>query len=270
MFFSDYPIIGLEKDLPLYLLNMGLQHCQDHIIRKEGYPSPQFLYCTKGSGTLLLDGKAYQIPAYTGIFLPANYPHEYYANEEIWDIHWVVPEGFALFSLLNHFNLTKPTIFKLVDISKLNNLFHAMHETLRTDSLYGNYSASGYLYEFIIEFNRLISQKNNIHIASNAVLKKSISYIDAHYKESITLDDLCAISHVTKQHLCLLFRTTLHTRPMEYIAQRRLQSAKELLIGTSKTVDEIAEQIGFCTTSYFCKIFKKYVGMTPSQFRNER
>ena len=53
MYFCDYPILQSEKELPLYLLNMGQQHCQDHIIRPEGYPDPQILYCTKGSGTLV-------------------------------------------------------------------------------------------------------------------------------------------------------------------------------------------------------------------------
>lgn len=66
LFFCDYPIIRAEKELPLYLLDMGQQHCQDHIIRTEGYPCPQILYCTKGSGTLLLDGKEIQILSYRG------------------------------------------------------------------------------------------------------------------------------------------------------------------------------------------------------------
>ncbi|MBP3742214.1 MAG: hypothetical protein J6J00_04450 [Treponema sp.] len=57
MFFYDYPILGKEKELPLYLINMGLQECQDHIIRKEGYPCSQILFCTKGSGTLIIDKK---------------------------------------------------------------------------------------------------------------------------------------------------------------------------------------------------------------------
>lgn len=269
MIYSYYPIIGSEKDLPLYLLNMGLQYCQEHIIRKDGYPCPQFLYCTKGSGTLIIHQKKYLIPAYTGIFLPANYPHEYFPNEAIWDIHWVVPCGFALSELLLHFGFTKPSVYKLEDIGYLENLFRSMHETLRINSLYGNYKASGYLYEFIIEFNRIISQSDKMNIASNSALMKSIQYIDSHYTETITMDDLCAVSHVTKQHLCLLFRTTLQTRPMEYIAKKRIQFAKTLLISSQNTIEEIAEASGFCTASYFCKIFKRYEGMTPSQFRGK-
>lgn len=55
---------------------------------------------------------------------------------------------------------------------------------------------------------------------------------------------------------------------MEYIAKRRIQAAKELLTGSDITIDEIAAATGFCSASYFCKLFKRYEGITPSYFRN--
>ena len=119
MFFYDYPIIRAERALPLFLLNIGLQHCQDHITRSAGYPCHQILYCTKGSGTLLLDGKEIIISSYKAIFMPACYPHEYYPNEDIWDIHWVVPSGYATDDILSHFGLVKPGIFALKEINVL-------------------------------------------------------------------------------------------------------------------------------------------------------
>ena len=60
LFFADYPILGNEKSLPLYLQNMGHHHCQDHLIRPEGYHYDQILYCTKGSGAP--DGKTVLCP----------------------------------------------------------------------------------------------------------------------------------------------------------------------------------------------------------------
>lgn len=266
MFFSDYPIIRSEKGLPLYLLNMGQQHCQDHIIRPEGYPCPQILYCTKGSGTLLLDGRKIRILPYNAIFMPAHYPHEYYPNEEIWDIHWVVSAGFAANDIFKHFGLTKPTVFEINEINTLEHIFRKMHDSIRSDSVFGNYRASGYLYDFIIEFYRIISAKG-ISDTPNAALMKALDYINFNYTLTISMDDLSNVSGVSKQYLCLLFRNTLGSRPMEYIAKRRIQAAKELLAGTDKTVEEIALETGFCTASYFCKLFKRYEGITPMRFK---
>ena len=49
---------------------------------------------------------------------------------------------------------------------------------------------------------------------------------------------------------------------------RKIQAAKMLLAETQKTVEQIAEETGFCDSSYFCKIFKRFESITPSQFRN--
>lgn len=266
MFFCDYPIIRTENELPLYLLNMGQQHCQDHITRPEGYPCPQILYCTKGSGTLILDGKRQHIPPLTAIFLPAFYPHEYYPEEDIWDIHWVVPAGFASSELLEHFGLTEPAVYSLNEVNNLEHIFRKMHEAIRADSLFGNYRASGYLYDFLIEFYRLVSAKG-ISGTPNSALMKAIDYINDNYTAALGMEELCEVSGVSKQHLCLLFRNTLNTRPMEYIAKRRIQAAKELLTGSGKSVEEIAAEMGFCSASYFCKLFKRYEGISPSRFR---
>ena len=141
-----------------------------------------------------------------------------------------------------------------------------MHEALRADSVFGNYRASGFLYDFLIEFYRLISSETTSG-APNSALMKAVDYINFNFASEITMDDLCAVSGVSKQYLCLLFRNTLSTRPMEYIAKRRIQAAKELLVSTNKGIEDISEEVGFCTASYFCKLFKRYEGMTPSAFR---
>ena len=268
MFFCDYPIIHTEKDLPLFLLNMGQHDCQDHIIRTEGYPYPQILYCTKGGGTLIIDENKIHISPCTVIFIPALYTHEYYPDNDVWDIHWVVPAGYASEQILEHFGLIKPLIYELVELKTLDRIFRKMHESIRADSVFGNYRASGYLYDFLIEFYRLISE-NKTSQAPNSALMKALDYINENYTSAVSMDDLCTVCGVSKQYLCLLFRKILGSRPMEYIAKRRIQAAKELLTGTDMRIEDIAAETGFCTASYFCKLFKRYEGITPSAFRNE-
>ena len=266
MFFCDYPILRKEKELPLYLLNMGQQHCQDHIIRTEGYPCNQILYCTKGSGTLIIDGKKYHIPPLTAIFLPSFYPHEYYPNEEIWDIHWVVPEGYATDDILKHTGLTSPGVFRLKEVKTLEHIFRKMHEAIRSDSVFGSYRAAGYLYDFLIEFYRLISENKAVN-APNSALMKAIDLINDRYTSHITMEELCEVSGVSKQYLCILFKNSFGSRPMEYITKRRIQAAKELLTATDKSIEDISAETGFCTPSYFCKQFRRYEGITPTTFR---
>lgn len=266
MAFYDFPIIGSESGLPLYLVSVGLHRCQPHTARGEGYPYPQLLYCTEGSGTLILDGERHIIEPYTAFFLPAGYPHEYYPNEDIWDIHWVVPAGFAAEATLLYFGLDRPRIFPLKDIGILERCFRRMHEALIGDRLFGNCRAAGFLYDFLIELHRIISASDTEGTTHSAVIR-AIDYINDSYASEITMDMLCEAAGVSKQHLCRLFRSALGSRPMEYVAKRRIQAAKELLSNTDRSVEQISEEIGFCTGSYFSKLFRRYEGMTPSQFR---
>ena len=142
-----------------------------------------------------------------------------------------------------------------------------MHEAIRSDSVFGNYKASGYLYDFLIEFYRIISFSSS-YASPNHALTKAVDHINLNYTSHISMEDLCAVSGVSKQYLCLLFRKILFCRPTEYIAKRRIQAAKEILTGTAKTVEDIALETGFCSESYFCKLFKRYEGITPTAFRN--
>jgi AraC-like DNA-binding protein len=93
-------------------------------------------------------------------------------------------------------------------------------------------------------------------------------YIDENYMKQPGLESISKAAGVFSQHLCRLFRQTLNCRPMEYITKRKIQAAKMLLAETQKTVDQIAEETGFCDSSYFCKIFKRFESITPSQFRS--
>ena len=103
---------------------------------------------------------------------------------------------------------------------------------------------------------------------SNRAIVAAIDHINNCYMNKITMAELCEVTELSKQQLCRLFKRYLNSRPMEYIAKRRIQAAKEMLTSTEMSVEDIADAVGFCSGSYFCKLFSRYEGMTPTQFRN--
>ena len=137
-----------------------------------------------------------------------------------------------------------------------------MHEALLSDRVDGNFRASGYLYSFFIELSRLATiGKGSVQISP--ALTKAIAYIDENYMKQLDLNSISESAGVSSQHLCRLFRQTLNCRPMEYITKRKIQVAKILLTETQLTIEQIAEETGFCDSSYFCKIFKRNECITP-------
>ena len=79
---------------------------------------------------------------------------------------------------------------------------------------------------------------------------------------------MAEIIDVSPQYLCSLFKNFLYMRPFVYISKRRIQEAKRLLLDKPMSIKDIALQIGYNYSSYFCSIFKKYEGISPHEFRN--
>ena len=99
----------------------------------------------------------------------------------------------------------------------------------------------------------------------NGILK----YIHAHYAEQITLEDVAKHAYVSKNYLSALFSDVMKVSFVSYLTQYRMNRAVELLLMTNLRVMEIAQAVGFITDRYFSQTFKKYVGVTPTEFRKE-
>ena len=96
---------------------------------------------------------------------------------------------------------------------------------------------------------------------------QAVAYINEHYAENFSINDICTSLFVSKNSLCTKFRSTMHCSVMEYRSFIRISRAKELLISGGKSLDEIAERCGFSSANYFSLIFKKEVGISPSGYR---
>ena len=100
-------------------------------------------------------------------------------------------------------------------------------------------------------------------------IQAAAEYININYYKNISIDSLCKITGYSPAHLRRLFIKTYGTSPQNYILDKRIDMAKELLNDIpEKTVDEIADLLGMSSTSYFCKLFRTKTGLSPTQYRN--
>jgi AraC-like DNA-binding protein len=77
---------------------------------------------------------------------------------------------------------------------------------------------------------------------------------------------LAEMSGVGETYYRNIFLAVFDMPPAKYIQLYRVGKAKELLLNTSASIEEIAVAVGFANASYFCKVFKNLTGMTPSEF----
>ncbi|MFD0712876.1 response regulator [Paenibacillus sp. GCM10027626] len=107
------------------------------------------------------------------------------------------------------------------------------------------------------------------HSGKNSIVETVKRYIDARYAEAISLDTLAREVFVSPVYLSFLFKQVKGMNVTDYLTQVRLDRAKELLRGASVKTYEIARLVGYQDEKYFSRLFKKKVGMTPSEFRNQ-
>lgn len=96
---------------------------------------------------------------------------------------------------------------------------------------------------------------------------KILRYVDAHYGERIKLDDFAELLHINKYYICRIFRQHTGKTLSDYINLVRIQKATELLISTSQSITEIAFVTGFQDINFFSRMFKRIMGISPTELR---
>lgn len=138
-----------------------------------------------------------------------------------------------------------------------------------------NRKVSAYEYEVLVLLSRLwLELVHHIeapieHIQKDYVKRMQLflQYIDEHYSENFSLNDLAKSANVSKSECLRCFRLSLQTTPYNYLKEYRLQQAALLLVETNQSISYVAVQSGFRQSSHFGKCFKERTGYTPKDFR---
>ena len=99
------------------------------------------------------------------------------------------------------------------------------------------------------------------------MIHRSVKYIETNYSNpDLYTAALAEMSGMGETYYRNIFLAVFNTPPTKYIQQYRVDKAKELLVNSELSIDDIAVKVGFANSSYFCKVFKSLTGYTPSEF----
>ncbi len=265
----SYPTLTNETSLPFYVIGIGSIDREYHVKREDGYPHHQIIYSTRGEGILRINNEEYTIKAGCGYYIPENMPHEYFTEQDIWENHWIVFDGYGVDEVLKSIGFENEKVFRISDLSVIEAIFKKMLFTLKANSFYSGFQCSALLYQFLLELNRYVNLQTTAQDSNKLLqLKPVIEHIEANYGEDITLQELAKLINLSPQYLCRLFKECYDMRPFEYLARKRIQEAKNLLISGNLSVNEISSLVGYNDCSYFCAVFKKHEMLSPVEFRS--
>lgn len=258
-----YPIIGSQSALPFYLTGVGISDPEYHVVRGEGLVSHQLHFTAEGRGILKVGGNSYVQTAGSIFYLSPGIPHEYYPDGERWTTCWTVFRGEHLAEQMRALGFTEYAV-KGGCTEQIRQIFSRLMAAAR-DPVSGAESCSELIYEYILAARELFRSEGQP--AENTPAARAVSFMEEHYSEDVTLEQLAALSGISLQHFCRLFRARTGMRPMEYLARKRIAAAKLLLWNTAEPIAAIGEQCGYPDPAYFGAVFRKYEGISPKEYR---
>lgn len=98
-------------------------------------------------------------------------------------------------------------------------------------------------------------------------IKKMLLFIESNYMQKISLQEISESANISKRECLRCFERSLNMTPFTWLMEYRVRMAARMMRETDHPITTIAYDTGFCSTSYFGKVFKQIIGQTPSQYR---
>ncbi|MGN0452168.1 MAG: helix-turn-helix domain-containing protein [Ruminococcus sp.] len=118
-------------------------------------------------------------------------------------------------------------------------------------------------------FEKRVSQETELEKQEERTITGITRYLQEHSAEEMSLSVLAEEFHLNAQYISQLFKNEIGVNFLTYLTNIRMEKAKKLLLTTSLSVAEVAEQSGYGDYRVFTKVFKKNEGSTPSQYRRD-
>jgi AraC family transcriptional regulator len=152
----------------------------------------------------------------------------------------------------------------------LSEMRREMEAGWETGALYGDHLGMSLSIALIQKYSRDVAispqAKGGI---SRVRLQRVLDYIAANSHLDIQLDDLADVADMSRFHFARLFRLGMGVTPHRYLMDQRLQQAKALLRLDTRSVSEVAVETGFANAGHFARVFRRYVGVSPTEWKRQ-
>ncbi|NOU69822.1 ABC transporter substrate-binding protein [Paenibacillus sp. LMG 31461] len=243
------------------------------VMRDYRVPTSAFLYVTDGSAQLHIDGIESRMQRFQVLHVGKGLRLNIAAVEQLeyfmvlYKAILPLPSGYELVHLMereNPFQL-RYSLSPKYPISWLQKLEH-MHQIWQAPSPLDKFKVKTLFYQLLYELVEQLYEQG-VEIIRPDLVSQAIYYMEEHYQEALSLEELADTLECTSRQLLRLFKNQMNTSPIDYLIQLRVNKAKELLIYTDRTLKEISESVGYADSYYFSRIFKKQEGVSPKRFK---
>ncbi len=255
------------------LTNCGHSRTSDHSyvwdgLRRGSAELVIWQYTLSGLGALRFGGTEYPVPPGNGflVIVPEEHCYRLPPESSEWEFLYVSVHGSELVRLATEFRRRRGVLLPFAPDSPPVREAKQLLADCRTGRIDNRYAASAAAYRFMMALFA-DNPYGNIR-SSEEFLRKVHAYSLAHLSEPITVNDLADATGCSRWHFSRKFQQAEGRSPHDFIIELKMRLAARLLQTTNCTVKEVAARCGFEDVSYFCKVFRKFHGLTPAGFRS--
>ncbi len=231
-------------------------------------------YCLEGSGEIILQDRKVQFEKGTCTIIPRNVMH---STESVEPCHWgflFIDEELLLdfFSTKNEtkvkFAVTEAIFLNLKEneiiVKTIAEIFNKYDEKLN----YYKEKIMALSYFAVLEMNSLPKFGEDYLLDKNEEeMLKALKYIDRNFEEDIKISDIAKVCNMSEPYFRKKFKETVGASPLDHLNYVRINKACTMLTSTNDAVISIALACGYTSVSTFNRNFYRYIGISPSKFR---
>lgn len=243
-----------------------------HTSKRSNLSSFLFINVVSGSGELEYEEKSYELKAGDCAFIDCHKPYSHTTDKNLWTLKWIHFYGPHLPLIYEKYveRGGRPT-FTTASTASFLDTWH---------QLFSIAGSSDYIRDMRINeglstlLTLLMNESWNPEERRAASTKRQSlmavrEYLDTHYMQRITLDQLSRDFYISKYYLIHIFKEQFGMSVTTYLQNVRITHAKQLLRFTDKSVEEVGLSCGIGELNYFSRVFKEVEGISPSAYREQ-
>ena len=257
----------------LHLQEIGkLEVKKSHTSSRSNLASFLFFTVVSGAGRLEYGGKEYKLGAGDMVFIDCHNPYSHTTDpDNLWTLRWVHFYGPTMGSIYNKYcGRGGRPVFTPEDSAPFFDVFNQLFSTAGSADYMRDMKINSALAELLV---LIMAESWHPEDATTAKKKASVAdvkeFLDSHYAEKITLDQLSTDFYINKYYLTKVFKEQYGQSITIYLLNVRITKAKQLLRFSEKSVEEIGMEVGLGAPHYFSQTFKSVEGVPPSMYRKQ-
>lgn len=229
-----------------------------------------FQYTVSGRGMLQIGEKMYPQLENSAFLIERPGPYKYWLPDDSdhWEIKFLT---FNMSSIEFCDAITRSfgRIFTIAPDAEVFKIFDSILNLVENEQMKSIFDNSLLAYTFIIKLHQHLKVSGPIMTTDNSI-QRCLSYINKNFNQNINLVKIADAGKISPFYLNKKFKEIIGETPIQYLIKTRIKKSASLLIDTNMRIEEIAVQCGFENANYFAKVFKKYTGLSPSQYRRRQ